>query len=379
MEYHGNPASLAFATAAEMSRLIHAKKISSVELTKMYLKRLDTIGRRLNAVVTLTDTPGRCGRPSACDRGAGAGPFARSSSRDPVRREGPARHRRHPDDVGGQAAGEPGLRLRRDGGQEARGRRRGALRPSSHWASWRWAMSGSADRPSAPGTRAKAAAAPAPARRRRWRRGCVAFAIGSETMGSIISRPPFTNGVVGLRPTYGRVSRYGAMPLAPTMDKLGPMTRSAEDAAMVLSAIHGPDDLDLTAVAGIPFRWDAKSDLSKLKIGYDVAAFAEMAKTRSAQKRRDLRAGALDAARVHGGDGSDSPPDPKPYAGVAGLIIAARKRRVVRRAASKRRRAKTRATGPARLAQRVPLRFPHPRRRLFAGHAAPNATDARIP
>src|SRR5439155_4213378 len=86
--------------------------------------------------------------------------------------------------------------------------------------------------------------------------GCVPFAIGSETMGSIIS-PCITNGVVGLRPTYGRVSRYGAMPLAPTMDKLGPITRGVEDAAMGPAPMHGPDDLDATALPGIPFNWDA--------------------------------------------------------------------------------------------------------------------------
>src|SRR5439155_22699027 len=73
IEYHGEPASLAFATAAELSRLIHAKKITSVELTKMYLHRLDTIGRRLNAVITLTDTLAlrqaeRCDRELALGR-----------------------------------------------------------------------------------------------------------------------------------------------------------------------------------------------------------------------------------------------------------------------------------------------------------------------
>src|SRR5439155_22911043 len=154
--------------------------------------------------------------------------------------------------------------------------------------------------------------------------GCVAFAIGSETLGSIIS-PCMTNGVVGLRPTYGRVSRYGAMPLAPTMDKLGPITRGVEDAAMVLSAIHGPDDLDPAAVAGIPFQWDPKSDLSKLRVGYDVAAFEEMGKSKNAEKRA-IYEQALSTLRGFVAAGELIPihlPDPKPYAGVAALIIAA--------------------------------------------------------
>jgi Asp-tRNA(Asn)/Glu-tRNA(Gln) amidotransferase A subunit family amidase len=75
--------------------------------------------------------------------------------------------------------------------------------------------------------------------------GLVAFAIGSETLGSI-AVPCMNCGVTGLRPTYGRVSRYGAMPLCRSMDKLGPMTRCVEDCAIVLHAIHGPDGRDIT-------------------------------------------------------------------------------------------------------------------------------------
>jgi Asp-tRNA(Asn)/Glu-tRNA(Gln) amidotransferase A subunit family amidase len=112
------------------------------------------------------------------------------------------------------------------------------------------------------------------------------------------------------------------MPLAPTMDKLGPMTRGVEDAAIVLAAIHGADELDPTAVAGIPFNWDAKSDLTKLKVGYDVAAFEEIAKSKSAQKRAiyeqalsTLRGFTEELIPIH-------LPDPNPYAGVAGLTIA---------------------------------------------------------
>ena len=71
--------------------------------------------------------------------------------------------------------------------------------------------------------------------------------IGTETRGSIIS-PSAVNGVVGLRPTYGRVSRYGAMALSWTMDKIGPMCRSVEDCALVFNAIYGPDGRDDTVV-----------------------------------------------------------------------------------------------------------------------------------
>jgi aspartyl-tRNA(Asn)/glutamyl-tRNA(Gln) amidotransferase subunit A len=77
--------------------------------------------------------------------------------------------------------------------------------------------------------------------------GLVAFSIGSETSGSIIT-PAAYSGVSGLRPTYGRVSRHGAMPLCPTLDKLGPICRTAEDTGLVMAAITGPDPLDPTAV-----------------------------------------------------------------------------------------------------------------------------------
>src|SRR5688572_31607586 len=75
--------------------------------------------------------------------------------------------------------------------------------------------------------------------------GLVGFAIGTETQGSIVS-PATRNGVTGLRPTYGRVSRHGAMALSWSMDKIGPMCRAVEDCALVLHAIHGPDGRDPT-------------------------------------------------------------------------------------------------------------------------------------
>jgi Asp-tRNA(Asn)/Glu-tRNA(Gln) amidotransferase A subunit family amidase len=101
--------------------------------------------------------------------------------------------------------------------------------------------------------------------------GLVAFSLGTETRGSIIS-PSAVNGVVGLRPTYGRVSRYGAMALSWTMDKIGPMCRSVEDCALVFNAIYGPDGRDDTVVDA-PFTWNPDIPLSKLRIGYVKAEF----------------------------------------------------------------------------------------------------------
>ena len=96
--------------------------------------------------------------------------------------------------------------------------------------------------------------------------GLVGFAIGSETLGSIVS-PCTRCGATGLRPTFGRVSRAGCMTLCWTMDKIGPITRSIEDAALVFGAIHGADPADAASVE-MPFDWPAKRDLKSLKVGY---------------------------------------------------------------------------------------------------------------
>lgn len=96
--------------------------------------------------------------------------------------------------------------------------------------------------------------------------GLVPFAIGTETWGSIIS-PSSTCGATGFRPTFGRVSRAGGMTLSWSLDKVGPITRSAEDAALVFSFIHGADNKDLSAVS-IPFNYQPKGDVKKLKVGY---------------------------------------------------------------------------------------------------------------
>ena len=103
--------------------------------------------------------------------------------------------------------------------------------------------------------------------------GLVGFAIGTETQGSIVS-PATRNGVTGLRPTFGRVSRSGAMALSWSMDKIGPMCRSVEDCALVFNAIHGPDGRDST-IKDAPFNWDARAPLNSIRIGYYKSAFEQ--------------------------------------------------------------------------------------------------------
>lgn len=96
--------------------------------------------------------------------------------------------------------------------------------------------------------------------------GLVPFAIGTETLGSIVS-PSTRNGVTGLRPTYGRVSKHGAMALSWSMDKIGPISRSALDNGIVLSVINGKDEKDASSIAAA-FNYDANLDPKKLKVGY---------------------------------------------------------------------------------------------------------------
>ncbi|MGE5679566.1 MAG: amidase [Bacillota bacterium] len=96
--------------------------------------------------------------------------------------------------------------------------------------------------------------------------GLLPFAIGTETWGSIVS-PSTVCGTSGLRPTYGRVSRTGAMALSWSMDKIGPITRNAEDCALVFKAIYGPDGTDQT-VYDLPFNYDPRIKFAGLKIGY---------------------------------------------------------------------------------------------------------------
>jgi Asp-tRNA(Asn)/Glu-tRNA(Gln) amidotransferase A subunit family amidase len=103
--------------------------------------------------------------------------------------------------------------------------------------------------------------------------GLVGFSLGSDTTGSILG-PSRTCGLSGLRPTFGRVSRHGVMPVCWSLDKVGPMCRSVEDCAIVFDAIRGPDNRDL-AVIDMPFNWDGNGGIGGMRVGYLEAAFGE--------------------------------------------------------------------------------------------------------
>jgi Asp-tRNA(Asn)/Glu-tRNA(Gln) amidotransferase A subunit family amidase len=101
--------------------------------------------------------------------------------------------------------------------------------------------------------------------------GLVGFAIGTDTGGSILA-PSVRCGIVGMRPTFGRVSRFGVMAAGFSLDRIGPMCRTAEDCALVLRAIAGPDGRDLS-VADVPVAWDAGRNASTLRVGYTKELF----------------------------------------------------------------------------------------------------------
>jgi Asp-tRNA(Asn)/Glu-tRNA(Gln) amidotransferase A subunit family amidase len=138
--------------------------------------------------------------------------------------------------------------------------------------------------------------------------GCVGFSIGSETNGSIIS-PCDRCGVTGLRPTFGRISRYGAMALSWTMDKIGPICRTVEDCAVVFNAIYGPDGRDNT-IFDYPFNWDPAHSIGSLRIGFYEKYFTkelirnpkDEKRKKIAQEKQKLSNDALNVLRSLGAD-----------------------------------------------------------------------------
>jgi len=107
----------------------------------------------------------------------------------------------------------------------------------------------------------------------------VGFAIGTETLGSIVS-PATRCGVSGLRPSFGRVSRHGAMALSWSMDKIGPLCRTAEGCALVFNAIYGPDGKDLSLIDR-PFVWNPNLDIRTLRVGFLEKAFEEDSRSKT--------------------------------------------------------------------------------------------------
>jgi Asp-tRNA(Asn)/Glu-tRNA(Gln) amidotransferase A subunit family amidase len=255
---------LAFATLRTLSRLLRAKKISSVELTKTYLARLRRHDPVLRCVITLTEDlaleqAARADRDLAS--GTVRGPlhgvpygikdlfsvpgYRTTWGATPYTTQ--VRHEK----------ATVAARLEDAGAVLVAKTTVGELAWGDVW------FGGTTKNPwnteqGSSGSSAGSASATAA--------GLVGFAIGTETWGSIVS-PCTRCGATGLRPTFGRVSRFGAMALAWSMDKAGPIARSVEDCAVVLGAIHGADGLDRSAVDR-PYAWPPGRDARTLRIGY---------------------------------------------------------------------------------------------------------------
>jgi Asp-tRNA(Asn)/Glu-tRNA(Gln) amidotransferase A subunit family amidase len=264
-----NPEDLAFLPVTELAPLLQSRLISSTELTRMYLERLKRIGPKLNCVITLTE---QLALQQAADadaeirRGRYRGPLHGIpwGAKDLFATRGiPTTWGAEP--FQNQVIDRDATvveRLREAGAVLVAKLSMGALAQGGLWFAGMthtpWNLEATSSGSSAGSGAATAA-------------GLVGFALGTETLGSIIS-PSVRCGVVGLRPTYGRVSRYGAMGLSWTMDKIGPMCRSVEDCALVLHAIYGPDGRD-RSVAADPFHWEPRRPLSRLRIGVLSKAF----------------------------------------------------------------------------------------------------------
>jgi len=255
---------IAFAPVWQLSRWIESRKLTSTRLTEIYIRRLERFDPKLHCVITLTkDHALAQARTADAEIAAGRyrGPLHGIpwGTKDLLDTAGipttygaePYRNRVPEHDSAVVA------RLNAAGAVLVAKLSLGALALNDIWFGGQtmdpWLLEEGASGSSA-GPGAAVAA------------GLVGFAVGSETGGSIVS-PSMRCGVTGLRPTYGRVARTGAMTLCWSLDKLGPMTRSVEDAILVLNAISGPDPGDVASVPST-LSFDASANVKGLRVGY---------------------------------------------------------------------------------------------------------------
>ena len=260
---------VAFWPVTKLSELIRTRQVSSVELTEMYLGRLKEHGPRLEAVITLTEELALA-QARRADSDMARGNYRGPLHGIPWGAKDLLAARGYETTWGAQPYSDQVLdvdatvveRLEEAGAVLVAKLTLGALAMGDYWFGGRTRNPWNLEQGSSGSSAGSAAATAA---------GLVGFAIGSETLGSLVS-PATRTGASALRPTFGRVSRAGAMALSWTMDKLGPLCRSAEDCALVLQAIHGEDGIDPTART-VPFNWHSDRDLSELRIGYFKSAF----------------------------------------------------------------------------------------------------------
>ncbi len=255
---------IAFAPVHHLSRWIETRKLTSTRLTNIYLKRIEQLNPRINCIITLTRDHALA-QAKAADAEIAAGHFRGPLHGIPWGAKDLLDTANIPTTWGAEpfqhrvpkADATVTERLNAAGAVLIAKLSLGALALNDIWFGGQtmnpWLLEeGSSGSSAGPGAATAA--------------GLVAFAIGSETGGSIVS-PSMRCGVTGLRPTFGRVPRTGAMTLCWSLDKLGPMARSVEDTMLVLNAITGPDSKDVSAVPS-HLDFDANAPITGLKVGY---------------------------------------------------------------------------------------------------------------
>jgi Asp-tRNA(Asn)/Glu-tRNA(Gln) amidotransferase A subunit family amidase len=262
---------LAYYSVRELSELIKSKKITSKQLTKLYLDRLKKYGPKLECVVTLTEEIA-FKQAERADKEIAKGFYRGPLHGIPYGAKDLLSVNGYKTTWGAmpykeQIIGEDATVIKKleDAGAVLVAKLTlGALAWGDVWFGGKTKNPWNLDQGSSGSSAGSASATAA---------GLVAFAIGTETWGSIVS-PSTRCGTTGLRPTYGRVSRTGAMALSWSMDKIGPICRTVEDCAIVFDTIKGTDDIDQTLI-NLPFNYNAKLDIKKLKIGYLEKLFEE--------------------------------------------------------------------------------------------------------
>lgn len=275
---------LAFYSIGQLAALIKSKQITSEKLTRFYLERLKTYGPKLECVVTLTES---LALDQACraDKEIAAGKYRGPLHGIPYGAKDLLAVKGFPTTWGAAPYtnqifdfdAEVIKRLEAAGAVLVAKTTLGELAMGENWYGGMTRNPWNPKQGSSGSSAGSAAGVSA---------GLFAFGIGSETYGSIVS-PSDRCGVTGLRPSYGRVSRTGAMALSWSMDKLGPICRTVEDCALVFNAIYGPDGVDST-LYDAPFNYDPRVNWKKLRVGYLKKDFANERDERKANDEETI-------------------------------------------------------------------------------------------
>lgn len=266
---------IAFLPAHRLAALIRARRLTSTRLTEVYLARLQRLDPTLKCAVTILEARAKAEAAQA-DQEIAAGRYRGPLHGLPYGLKDLFATRGAPTTWGAEdfkdrvidEDAEVVVRLREAGAVLLAKLSTGLFAQNDWWFGGRtnnpWNLSQGSSGSSAGPAAATAA-------------GCVAFAIGTETQGSIVS-PAIRCGITALRPTFGRVSRYGGMVLAWSQDRIGPMCRTAEDCAMVFHVLHGVDPKDPSTVT-TPFAFSRAIDLRTLRVGVDPDAPPSLVET----------------------------------------------------------------------------------------------------